>query len=63
MFFSRQAGRQADYANMADSTQPLSLRTEKQAQEKAVLMLPCSTSQGLLLCFFTTFSNPFHAPT
>jgi len=47
---------------MADPPQLLSLRTEKQAQEKAVLMLPCSISQGLLLCFLMTFGTPSIQP-
>lgn len=53
------SGRQADYANMANLTQLLSPRAEKQAWEKAVLMLPCNISQGQLLWFLTTFSTPF----
>lgn len=62
-FFSHSSpGRQADYANMADLTQLLSPRTEKQAQEKAALMLPCSVSQGPLLCFLTSFSTPSKHP-
>lgn len=51
-------GRQADYANMANLTQLLSLRAEKQAWEKAVLMLPCSMPQRQLLWFLTIFSSP-----
>lgn len=51
-------GMQADCANMAHLTQLLSLRTEKPEQEKAVLVLPCSIPQGLLLCFLTTVSTP-----
>lgn len=53
-FFSRQAGKQANYANMADLTQILSLRTEKQKKEKAVLRLSMQYFSG------TTVLFPYH---